>query len=132
VLLRAPPKETAATPAPPVPPQLAHVGARDRQIQAQLGARARGAWFDFVVGRDGTSARRKLVWIDHVGEHCLLLNQRGARVGEPALAWVAQEIRSGRARVVARESENIVDRALRAAYRGAGQQSAPAEAIRRA
>jgi len=129
VLLRAPPKDTAATTAPA---QIPHVGARDRQIQAQLGARARGAWLDFVVAGDGTSARRKLAWIEHVGEQCLLLNQRGARVGEPALAWIAQEIRSGRARVVARESENVVDRALRAAYRGAGQQSTPAEAIRRA
>jgi hypothetical protein len=135
VLLRAPPKETASVPAassPLPPPQLAHVGARDRQIQAQLGARARGAWLDFVVGREGTSARRKLAWIDHVGEQCLLLSQRGARVGEPPLAWVAQEIRAGRARVVARESETVVDRALRAAYRGASQQAAPAEASRRA
>jgi hypothetical protein len=112
--------------------QIPHLGARDRLIQAQLGANARGAWLDFVVGRDGASARRKLAWIDQSGDQCLLVNQRGTRVGESALLWVAHEIRSGRARVVPNEVENVVDRALRAVYRKAGRPLTQAEAIRSA
>jgi len=91
----------------------AHFGARDRQIQAQLGACCRGAWLDFVLNRRGEIARRKLAWISSSGDQCLIVNQRGARVAEPELAEVAHEIRCGRARVVRAEAEGLVERALR-------------------
>jgi hypothetical protein len=130
VLLRSVVKDGVAAPEAVVP--IPQIGARDRQIQAQLGARARGAWLDFVVARDGSSARRKLAWIDSHGERCLLLNQRGVRVAEPPLAWVAQEIRAGRARVVPLDIETQVDRALDQVYRRASLQPAAPEAIRRA
>ena len=92
----------------------------------------RGAWLDFVVGGDGACVRRKLAWIDTSGEQCLLVNQRGTRVAEPPLAWVAHEIRSGRARVVPDETESMVDRALRAACRKAASQPAVAATSRSA
>ena len=47
------------------------------------------------------------------GDRCLIVSQRGGRVDEPPLSWLAREIARGRARVVTAQVEQPVDTALR-------------------
>jgi len=106
-----------------VAPEAPRASPRVQMIATLLAAQASGAWIDMVSGPRGMVARRRISWISAKGERCLLVNQRGGRVDEVTLAWLASEIDAGRARVVPAESTGIVERAFEAIAARMEQQS---------
>jgi hypothetical protein len=71
-----------------------------------------GAWID-IGPTQSEVARRKLSWSSALSDRCLIVNQRGGRVDEPPLTWLAREIARGRARMVTSQADQPVDLALR-------------------
>jgi hypothetical protein len=78
----------------------------------RLKALPQGAWID-IGPTPSEIARRKLSWTSGLSDRCLIVNQRGGRVDEPPLTWLAREMARGRARVVTTQIEQPVDTALR-------------------
>jgi hypothetical protein len=71
-----------------------------------------GAWID-IGPTQSEVARRKLSWISVLSDRCLVVNQRGGRVDEPPLTWLARELARGRARIVTAQADQPVDVTLR-------------------
>ena len=92
---------------------LADLDQQETMLLDRLKALPQGAWIDMGASQ-GELARRKLSWLSALSDRCLIVNQRGGRVDEPPLTWLAREIARGRARVVTVQSEQPVDTALRA------------------
>ena len=88
--------------------------AREQEICQRLKDLPGGTWMEFVLNAHGEVARRKLAWASIASDRCLVVNQRGGRVDEPTLEFVAREVARGHARVVPAEADGLVDRSLRA------------------
>jgi hypothetical protein len=85
----------------------------EQGVLARLRAMPQGAWLDLGSGPQGEVVRRKLAWTSATSDRCLIVSQRGGRVDEPPLGWLAREIARGNARVVPAEPDQPVDKALR-------------------
>jgi hypothetical protein len=66
-------------------------------------------WFECTIAGEGRCVQRKLIWYAEDGP-CLLVNIRGAAVGERTLAQLAREMAAGRIRLLPRQEESIIDR----------------------
>ena len=73
-----------------------------------------GTWFDFITNQQGAAVRRKLAWFSTMTGRCLFVNQRGARSEDRTLEQLAREMARGQARIVAAESNSMIDRAWKA------------------
>jgi hypothetical protein len=86
---------------------------QERALLERLRALPQGAWID-IGPTQSEIARRKLSWTSAQSDRCLIVSQRGGRVDEPPLSWLAREMARGRARVVTAQVDQPVDIALRA------------------
>jgi hypothetical protein len=100
--------ETAAGPTP------ALLDATELALLEQLKHTAFGTWFEFVLGMQGTTARRKLAWFSPVTGRCLIVTARGARCEDYTLARLAREMKLGQVRVAPVEDHSLIDRAWKA------------------
>lgn len=77
-------------------------------------------WFDCVVNEQGQRVQRKLIWHDGA-RHCLLVNARGAPAAECTLEQLARHMAQGRARLLPRQEESLIDRAWHTVVAGLRQ-----------
>ena len=101
----------AEAPAEPAP---APLDATELALVEQLKHAAFGTWFEFVLGVQGATARRKLAWFSPVTGRCLFVTARGARSEDYTLARLAREMKLGQARVAPVEDQSLIDRAWKA------------------
>ena len=73
-----------------------------------------GTWFEMSVEDRKEPARRRMAWFSPVTGNCLMVNHRGQRAGEYALAWLAREIVAGRSSILVENTHSLVDRAWKA------------------
>ena len=84
-----------------------------RQRLDQLRRLPFGTWFD-LAGGDGRRQRCRMSWFSPVTGRCLFVNHRGQRIGDHTLAWLAEEMEQGRARIVREAQTSVVDSAWQA------------------
>jgi len=66
-------------------------------------------WFECTTDQGGR-VRHKLIWYGESGQ-CVLVNTRGAATGERTLDQLAREMAAGRARLLPRQEDSMIDRA---------------------
>jgi hypothetical protein len=71
-----------------------------------------GTWFEFT-GDDGTTTKRiKLSWMSLLTSTCMFVDRSGMQAEIKTLGELAQEILSGRARVIPKQQHPFIERAL--------------------
>lgn len=89
-----------------------------------------GTWFEFTPQQGGVSRRIKLSWISPLTSTCMFVDRAGMQAEIKTLGELADEILSGRAKVIPRPKHPFIDRALvsiRKMLQGGGNAAKPAE-----
>ncbi|KAF1722969.1 DUF1631 domain-containing protein [Pseudoxanthomonas wuyuanensis] len=73
-----------------------------------------GTWFEFARNQQGDMQRQRLSWFSPITGNALFVNQRGQRVGEHSLDYVAHMMAQGQAQVVTEDKGRLIDRAWNA------------------
>jgi hypothetical protein len=71
-----------------------------------------GTWFEFTQPEGGPSRRIKLSWVSPLTSTCMFVDRAGMQAEIKPLGNLADEILSGRAKVIPRPKHPFIDRAL--------------------
>ena len=71
-----------------------------------------GTWFEFKSDTGGVSRRIKLSWLSPLTSTCMFVDRSGMQAEIKTLQELAQEILSGRAKVIPRPKHPFIERAL--------------------
>jgi hypothetical protein len=88
----------------------APLGEEEQRCLARLRTLPFNTWFECTLNEQGQRAQRKLIWYGDSGR-CLLVNARGAAAAECTLEQLARQLSAGRARLLPRQEESMIDRA---------------------
>lgn len=84
----------------------------ERQMVGRLRRMRFGTWFEFSAGPGIPSRRIKLSWMSPLTSTCMFVDRAGMQAEIKSLRELAQEILSGRARVIPKPKHPFIDRAL--------------------
>jgi hypothetical protein len=98
-------EESEQTPAEPISEQEQEVINRLRKMKF-------GTWFEFASSADAPPRRIKLSWLSPLTATCMFVDRSGMQAEIKTLHELAQEILSGRARVIPRPRHPFIERAL--------------------
>jgi hypothetical protein len=71
-----------------------------------------GTWFEFTGDDGATTKRIKLSWMSLLTSTCMFVDRSGMQAEIKTLGELAQEILSGRARVIPKQQHPFIERAL--------------------
>lgn len=95
--------------------------AEEQRALTRLRSLPFGTWFEFIVNQQGLRVQRKLAWYALATNRCLLVSARGAAAPERRLEQVARLMVLEQARLLAPQSESLIDRAWNALVAGLQQ-----------
>jgi len=87
------------------------LNAEEQRALTRLRSLPFGTWFEFIINQQGLRVQRKLAWYALVTNRCLLVSARGAAAPERRLEQVARLMVLEQARLLAPQSESLIDRA---------------------
>lgn len=88
--------------------------AREQECYDHLRTLPFGTWFEFAKNQQGDVQRQRLSWFSPTTGNALFVNQRGQRVGEHSLDYIAHMMAQGQAQVVTEDKGRLIDRAWNA------------------
>jgi hypothetical protein len=95
--------------------------AEEQRALTRLRSLPFGTWFEFIINQQGLRVQRKLAWYALATNRCLLVSARGAAAPERKLEQVARLMVLEQARLLASQSESLIDRAWNALVTGLHQ-----------
>lgn len=75
-----------------------------------------GTWFEFVDQEKEITQRGKLAWVNTTTSNYMFVNEGGRQIGVKSLYNLADELESGKAKIIDEESTPFVDRALKSIH----------------
>ena len=90
----------------------------------QLSKTKFGTWFELQSAAGGVPRKVKLSWLSHLTATCLFVDRSGMQAEIKTLRELAQDVLSGRAKVIPRPRHPFIERAL-VAIRGILQGDEP-------
>ncbi len=71
-----------------------------------------GTWFEFAPQQGNTVRRIKLSWMSPLTSTCMFVDRSGTQAEVKTLRELADEVQSGRAKVIPRPKHPFIERAL--------------------
>jgi hypothetical protein len=99
------PQRPARSPAP--------ANAHEARLNQRLRRLPFGTWLECRDPGSGANVQRKIAWYSTLSGQALLVNRRGQRIEEVALAELARRMAAGRVRILPERRDNLLDRAWR-------------------
>jgi hypothetical protein len=107
---------SAEAPMPPLPesvlPPSEQVSEQEQEIIDRLRKMKFGTWFELSSATGGAPRRIKLSWLSPLTSTCMFVDRSGMQAEIKTLHELAQEILSGRAKVIPRPKHPFIERAL--------------------
>jgi hypothetical protein len=85
---------------------------QEQEIIKRLRKMKFGTWFEFQSATGGVARRIKLSWLSPLTATCMFVDRSGMQAEIKTLRELAQEILSGRAKVIPRPKHPFIERAL--------------------
>ena len=85
---------------------------KEQEIIGRLRKMKFGTWFEFKSGTGAVTRRIKLSWLSPLTATCMFVDRSGMQAEIKTLRELAQEILSGRAKVIPRPRHPFIERAL--------------------
>jgi hypothetical protein len=102
----------------------ATISQQEQDVIRQLSKTKFGTWFELQSTAGGAPRKVKLSWLSHLTATCLFVDRSGMQAEIKTLRELAQEVLSGRAKVIPRPRHPFIERAL-VAIRGILQGGEP-------
>jgi hypothetical protein len=102
----------------------ATISQQEQDVIRQLSKAKFGTWFELQSAAGGAPRKVKLSWLSHLTATCLFVDRSGMQADIKTLRELAQEVLSGRAKVIPRPRHPFIERAL-VAIRGILQGGEP-------
>jgi len=88
------------------------ISEKEQEVIQRLSKMKFGTWFAFLSDTGGASRRIKLSWLSPLTSTCIFVDRSGVQAEIKTLQELANEILSGRAKVIPRPKHPFIERAL--------------------
>lgn len=88
------------------------ISEQEKEVSKRLRKMKFGTWFEFSSDTAGVSRRIKLSWLSPLTSTCMFVDRSGMQAEIKTLQELAQEVVSGRAKVIPRPKHPFIERAL--------------------